>query len=178
MGGVCTSPPPKLRETGGGPPGGPRGPDGDRGEDGRARGPPRGQGGTTPHTTRRLGSGTSVEALGTQGPLGGRMDDNLQRNYFFNPVLHLIKCHIHFPGPFCLTVVVMMPSASELSVFIGVGGWGKPSYLRLMQMDTAVFPLLKSTPTFDLAEEATTCLIIMNYVWIGAFGGVERFGAY
>ena len=39
---------------------------------------------------------------------------------------------------FCLTVGVTMPSADELSVFIGFGGWGKPSSWNVMHMGTAV----------------------------------------
>ena len=48
---------------------------------------------------------------------------------------------------FCLTVVVTMPSAAELSVFIGVGGWVKLSSWSVILRGTAVFPLWNIPPT-------------------------------
>ena len=79
---------------------------------------------------------------------------------------------------FCLTVAVKMPSAAELSVFIGVGGWVKPSSWSLICRGTAVFPLRNSSPTSASAVDATTCLRIMHYVWIGPFAGGGRFGYF
>ena len=58
---------------------------------------------------------------------------------------------------FFLTVAVTMPSAAELSVFVGVGGWGKPSSWSVMRRGTAVFLLWNSPPTSDLDADATTC---------------------
>ena len=37
-----------------------------------------------------------------------------------------------------MEVAVMITSAAELSIFIGVGGWGKPSSLRVLHRGTAV----------------------------------------
>ena len=79
---------------------------------------------------------------------------------------------------FCLTVVVTMPSAAELSFFIGVGGWVKPSSLSVILRVTTVFPLWKSPPTSDSAADATTCLRILHSVWIGPFDGDGRFGNF
>ena len=42
---------------------------------------------------------------------------------------------------FCLTVGVTIPSAAELSVLIGVGGWRKLSSLIVMRSGTAFGPL-------------------------------------
>ena len=39
---------------------------------------------------------------------------------------------------FCLTVSVTMPLAAKLYVLIGVGGWGKLSYWRVIQRCIAV----------------------------------------
>ena len=79
---------------------------------------------------------------------------------------------------FCLTVAVMMPSAAELYVFIGVGGWVKPSSWSLILRGAAVCPLWNSPPTSASAADATTCLRILNSVWIGPFAGGGRFGDF
>ena len=79
---------------------------------------------------------------------------------------------------FCLTVAVMMPSAVELSVFIGVGGWVKPSSWSAILMGTTVCPFWNSPRTSDSAAHATTCLRILHYVWIGPFSGGGRFGYF
>ena len=79
---------------------------------------------------------------------------------------------------FFLTVAVTMPSAAELSVFIGVGGWVKTSSWSVILRVTAVCPLWNSPPTSASAAEATTCLGILNYVWIGPFAGGGRFGYF
>ena len=79
---------------------------------------------------------------------------------------------------FCLTVAVTMPSSAELSVFIGVGGWVKPSSWSVILRGTAVFPLWNSPPTSASAADATTCLRILYSVWMGTFlvaGGLEIF---
>ena len=79
---------------------------------------------------------------------------------------------------FCLTVAVTIPSAAELSVFIGVGGWVKPSLWSVILRGNAVRPLCNSTPTSDSAADATTCLRILHSVWIGPFAGGGRFGDF
>ena len=71
-----------------------------------------------------------------------------------------------------------MPSAVELSVFIGVGSWVKPSAWSVIRRGTAVCPLWNSPPTSALAADATTCLSILNSVWIGPFAGGGRFGDF
>ena len=94
---------------------------------------------------------------------------------FFNLVLHPIRFHIHFLGNFSITVPVIITSETDLSVFIGVDGWGKPISLRVMRRGAAVCPLWKSPLNYDLAVEATTCLSIMHSVWIGPFSRDESF---
>ena len=79
---------------------------------------------------------------------------------------------------FCLTVAVTIPSAVDLSVFIGVGGWVKPISWSVMFRGTAVCPLWNSTLTYASARNATTCLRILNSVWIGPFSGGGRFGDF
>ena len=72
----------------------------------------------------------------------------------------------------------MIPSAAELSVLIGVGGWGIHSSLILKRRVTAVFPLWKISLNYALVEEATTCLSIMLSVWIDTFSGGGRCVAF
>ena len=78
----------------------------------------------------------------------------------------------------CLTVAVTMPSAAKFSVFIGGGGWVKPSSWSVILRGTAVCPLWNSSLTSDLAADATTCLRILHSVWIDPFSGVGRFGDF
>ena len=79
---------------------------------------------------------------------------------------------------FCLTVVVAMPSAVELSILFGVGGWGKPIYWSVTQKGTAVCPLWNSPLTSASAADNTTCFSIIHSLWIGPFDGGRRFGAF
>ena len=79
---------------------------------------------------------------------------------------------------FCLTVAVTMPSAAELSVFIGVGGWLKPSSWSVILRGTNICPLWNSPPVYALAVEATTYLRILHFVWIGPFAGGRWFGDF
>ena len=79
---------------------------------------------------------------------------------------------------FCLTVAATMPSAAELSVFIGVSGWVKLSSWSVILRGTAVCPLWKSPPTSALAADATKCLGILHSMWIGPFAGGGRFGYF
>ena len=79
---------------------------------------------------------------------------------------------------FCLTVAVTMPSAAELYVLIGVGGWERPSSWSVICRGTAICPFLNSPPTSALVAETTTCLRIIHSVWIGPFAGGGRFGEF
>ena len=79
---------------------------------------------------------------------------------------------------FCLTVLVTMPSAAELYVFIGVGGWVKPSSWSVIIRGSAVCPLCNSPLAYDLAVDATTCLSILHYLCIVPFAGDRRFGDF
>ena len=71
-----------------------------------------------------------------------------------------------------------MPSAAELSVFIGVGGWVKPSSWSVIIRGTTVCPLWNIPPTSSSDSDATTCLRILYSVWIGPFAGGGRFGDF
>ena len=71
-----------------------------------------------------------------------------------------------------------MPLAAELSFFIGVHGWVKPSSLSAILGGTDVCPLWNSPPTSASAADATTCLRILHSVWIGPFAGGGRFGDF
>ena len=75
---------------------------------------------------------------------------------------------------FCLTVAVTMPSAAELSVFIGVGGWVKPSSWSVILVGTAFCPLCNIPPISASATDTTTCLRILHSVWIRPFSGGGR----
>ena len=79
---------------------------------------------------------------------------------------------------FCLTVAVMMLSAAELSVFIGVCGRVKSSSWSVILRGTAVCLLCNSPLTYASAADATTCLRILHSVWIGPFAGGGRFGDF
>ena len=79
---------------------------------------------------------------------------------------------------FCLTVAVTIPSAAELSVFIGVGGLVKPSSWSIILRGAAVSPLWNIPPTSASDADATTCLSILNSVWISPFSGGGRFGDF
>ena len=74
--------------------------------------------------------------------------------------------------------MVNIPSAANLSVFIGIDGWGKLSYLRVLWRVKAVLPLWIIYLTSDLATEATTCLRILNSLWIGPLSRGGRFGYF
>ena len=71
-----------------------------------------------------------------------------------------------------------MPLAAELSIFIGIGGWGKPSSWSVTQKGKYVLPLSNFPLTSDLAADATTCFRILHSVWIGPFAGGRRFGDF
>ena len=77
-----------------------------------------------------------------------------------------------------VTVAVTMPPATELSVFIGVGGWVKPISWSVIFRGTAVCPLWNSPLTSASTADATTCLRILHSVWIGPFAGGGRFGDF
>ena len=73
---------------------------------------------------------------------------------------------------------VTMPLAAELSVFIGVGGWVKPSSRSVTIRGTVVCPLWNSPPTSASAADANTGLKILHSVWIETFSGGGRFGDF
>ena len=73
---------------------------------------------------------------------------------------------------------MMIPSAVELSVFIGVVSWVKPSSWSVIHRGVAVCPLWNIPQTYDSAADATMCLRILHYVWIGPFYGGGRFGDF
>ena len=79
---------------------------------------------------------------------------------------------------FYLSVVVTMPSAAKLYVFIGVGGRVKHISWSVILRGTTVYPLRKSPLTCALAADATTCLRILHSMWIGPFAGGGRFGYF
>ena len=79
---------------------------------------------------------------------------------------------------FCITVAVNMPSAAELHVFIMVGGWVEPSSWSVILRGTTVCPLWNSPRNYASAAETTTCLRILNSIWIGPFAGGGRFGDF
>ena len=100
------------------------------------------------------------------------------KEILFHPLLCPIKYHIHCLRLFRLVVVVKLPSESELYNLIGIGGWLKPSSLRVMRRGKAVFPLCKSLPTSALEVKATKCLSILHSVWIGTFAGGRGCGYF
>ena len=71
-----------------------------------------------------------------------------------------------------------MPLAAELSVFIGVCGWLKPSSWSVIIRGAAVCPLWNSPPASASSADATKCLNILNFVCIGPFAGGRRFGDF
>ena len=79
---------------------------------------------------------------------------------------------------FYLIVAVTMPSAAELSVFIEVGDWVKPSSWSVIIRVNAVCPLWNSPQTSTSAADATTCLRILYSMWIGPFAGGGRCGDF
>ena len=69
-----------------------------------------------------------------------------------------------------------MPLDADLSVLIGVGGWGKPSSWVVIRRVAYVCPLWNSPPTYASAADFTTSLRILHSVWIWPFPGGGRFG--
>ena len=57
---------------------------------------------------------------------------------------------------FFLNVAVTIPSSVELSVFIGVSGWVKPTSWSIILRGTNVYPLWNSAPNSTSAVDATT----------------------
>ena len=72
----------------------------------------------------------------------------------------------------------MIPSATEFSVLIGVGGWVNPSSWSVMHRVAAFYPFWNSPPTSTLAADSNMCLSMIHSVWIGTFSGGMRFGAF
>jgi hypothetical protein len=52
------------------------------------------------------------------------------------------------------------PAAVELSVWIGLLGWGQPKAMRVWRWDIISRAMMKSAASSDLAAEAMTNLII------------------
>ena len=82
----------------------------------------------------------------------------------------------HFLGPFWSNC--SGENAFGRGVVCFDWGWVKPSSLIVMSRDTDVCPLCNNPLTSALAADATTCLRILNSVWIGPFSGGRRFGAF
>ena len=102
----------------------------------------------------------------------------VSKTFLFYPVHHPIKLHVHCLGFFCLTVVATMPSVAEFSIFIGVGGWIKPSSWSVTCRGTDVCPLCNSHTTSALVADATTWLRILHPCGLGyllVVGGLEIF---
>ena len=60
----------------------------------------------------------------------------------------------------CLMVPLAIPSAVELSTWMGVGGCGCPISSRIVRSVTASFMFLNSAPTSaSTAEETTTSMV-------------------
>ena len=77
-----------------------------------------------------------------------------EKVFLFHPFLYPKNCMSVALDLFCLIIAVTMPSAVELSVFIRVGGWVKPSSWSEICSGTAVFPLCNIPPTYYLAAAA------------------------
>ena len=61
---------------------------------------------------------------------------------------------------FAIILLLMSPYAVELSVWIGVRGWGCPISRRVILVGTAVFALRKSAPNSALAADDITVRMI------------------
>ena len=101
----------------------------------------------------------------------------------------LCVCHIYFQPTNCnlttkyysaakLATKVSSKLVAALSVFVGVGGWVKPSSWSVILRGTTVCPLWNSPPTSASAADATTCLRILHSMWIGTFASGRRFGDF
>ena len=58
------------------------------------------------------------------------------------------------------TWLLMMALAVELSICIGMGGWGCPIQLRMFRASMAFYALMYNVPSSDLAAEDITVLMI------------------
>ena len=70
-----------------------------------------------------------------------------------------------------------IPEAVELSVFIGVGGWGCPISSNVVRNITASLPLTKSPPISASAADAITFFMMEHTACSGPFGGGTRVGS-
>ena len=75
------------------------------------------------------------------GDFFGSVGSDLKKSPNLLPLPYPSSNKIAYPLPwnfFCLTVAVNMPPAVDLSVFIGVGGWIKPSSWSVILRGTDV----------------------------------------
>jgi hypothetical protein len=77
-----------------------------------------------------------AEVLGAGSPV----DDKL---VLFDAIADPVEPHVHCAGFALLEGVVAIPEAVELSVLIGVGGWGWLSSSSVVRSGTASWPLTK-----------------------------------
>jgi hypothetical protein len=78
----------------------------------------------------------------------------------------------------CLKVLFAIPEAVELSVLIGVGGWGWLSSSSVVRIGTASWPLAKRPPTSASTADAMTLQSLWQTVWMGPLGGGFVIGAF
>jgi hypothetical protein len=67
----------------------------------------------------------------------------------------------------CLRLLFAIPEVVELSVLIGVGGWGWLSSSSVVQSGTASWPLAKRPPASTSVADAATLQSLWQTVWIG-----------
>ena len=67
---------------------------------------------------------------------------------------------------FCLTVLLIIPSAQVLSVVMGVGGWMCPRNLSVSLSGQASWPHLKAAPTSASAAEDMTFFMMLHSIWM------------
>eukprot|EP00957_Ditylum_brightwellii_P006606 501011-Ditylum_brightwellii.AAC.1 len=74
--------------------------------------------------------------------------------------------------------LLTIPLAVELSVIMGVGGWGCPIFSRAILNPTAALPLTNKAPTSVFAADDITAVILVHSVctaplfvgsWLGGF---------
>lgn len=66
------------------------------------------------------------------------------------------------------TVKLTTPVVVELLAWIGVGGWGRPSISRIVQMPVASFAFTNNAPILASAvADAMTLQSMMEVVWRG-----------
>ena len=81
---------------------------------------------------------------------------------------------------FCLMVLFANPTAVVLSTCMEVGGWGFPSYSRVVRIGKAYLAFRKVAPISASAAEDITILMIWHRVWmvlllVGRVGDLSSF---